>query len=156
MIIAAPGIKPGKAKGNSEYVDIFPTLCDLSGIIIPRKLDGVSLKPMMDDKKAIVKDYSVSQYPRTLKAEEAKKLGFKDRSLMGYALRTQQYRFIIWMNKFTSKESFDASRVYAKELYDYKNDPLEKVSVIGNKDYEAVEKEMYGKMLDFFKAQAKK
>jgi hypothetical protein len=109
-------------------------------------------------------EYNLGQMPNqytTLKnvvkmEEEAKKLGFKDRSLMGYALRTQQYRFIIWMNKFTSKESFDASKVYAKELYDYKNDPLEKVSVIGNKDYEAVEKEMYGKMLDFFKAQAKK
>jgi hypothetical protein len=46
--------------------------------------------------------------------------------------------------------------VYAKELYDYKNDPLEKVSVIGAKEYEAVEKEMHGKMLEFFNAQAKK
>lgn len=156
MIIAAPGIKPGKAKANSEYVDIFPTLCDLSGIIIPRNLDGVSLKPMMDDKKASVKEYSVSQYPRSLKAEEAKKLGLKDRSLMGYALRTQQYRFIIWMNKFTSKEPFDASKVYAKELYDYEKDPLEKVSVIGDKNYAAVEKEMYAKMIEFFNTQAKK
>jgi arylsulfatase A-like enzyme len=156
MIIAAPRIKPGKAKANSEYVDIFPTLCDLSGIVTPRSLDGVSLRPMMEDKKASVKEYSISQYPRTLKADEAKKAGFKERNLMGYALRTQQYRFVIWMNKFTSKEPFDASKVYATELYDYKDDPLEKVSVIGNKDYETVEKEMYGKMLDFFKSQVKK
>jgi hypothetical protein len=128
----------------------------LSGIVTPRGLDGVSLKPMMDDKKASVKEYSVSQYPRTLKAEEAKKAGFKERNLMGYALRTQQYRFIIWMNKFTSKEPFDASKIYAKELYDYEKDPLEKVSVIGDKNYAAVEKEMYGKMIEFFNAQAKK
>jgi arylsulfatase A-like enzyme len=140
----------------SEYVDIFPTLCDLSKIPTPIRLDGKSLVPLMMDKKASVKEYAVSQYPRALKSDESKKLGFKERNLMGYALRTAQYRYIIWMNKFTSKEPFDASKVYAKELYDYKKDPLEKVSVIGDKEYEAVEKEMHGKMLDFFKGQAKK
>jgi hypothetical protein len=41
-------------------------------------------------------------------------------------------------------------------LYDYEKDPLEKVSVIGDKNYAAVEKEMYGKMIEFFNAQAKK
>jgi arylsulfatase A-like enzyme len=156
MIIVSPEIKPSKTKAMSEYVDIFPTLCDLSKIPTPLRLDGKSLVPLMMDKKASVKEYAVSQYPRTLKSDDSKKAGFKERNLMGYALRTAQYRYIIWMNKFTSKEPFDASKVYAKELYDYKKDPLEKVSVIGDKDYEAVEKEMHGKMLDFFKAQAKK
>jgi len=153
LIIAAPGIKAGKTNSQSEFVDVFPTICNLAGLPIPNQLDGKSLKPLMLDNKASVKEYSVSQYPRKLKKDEVKKLGYEKGDLMGYTLRTNKYRYTIWMNNFTSKQVFQANKVYATELYDYEKDPLEKVNVVKNKKYVKTAFDLNSKMLEFFKSQ---
>ena len=85
-----------------------------------------------------------------------KKSGFENNKIMGYSLRTDKYRYTIWMNDFTSKEAFNEKKVYATEMYDYVKDPLEKVNVVNDKNYTAISKEMSGKMTAFFKAQVKK
>ena len=156
LIIASPSIKPGRTTSLSEHVDIFPTICDLAGTPVPSFLDGKSLKPIMVNNKIKVKDFSVSQYPRKLKKEEQKNLGYANNKLMGYAMRTEKYRFVLWMHDFTSQDPFTNNKVYAKELYDYEKDPLEKVNVINDKKYSAVTNEMNQKMLSFFKTQEKK
>jgi arylsulfatase A-like enzyme len=155
LIIAAPGIKGGKTNSQSEFVDVFPTICNLAGLPIPNQLDGKSLKPLMLNNKASVKDYSVSQYPRKLKKDEVKKLGYEKGDLIGYTLRNKRYRYTIWMNDFNSKQVFAPSKVYATELYDYENDPLEKVNVVNDITYKATETAMHEKMLAFFKSQLK-
>ena len=151
LIIAAPGIKAGKTNSQSEFVDVFPTICNLAGLPIPNQLDGKSLKPLMLDNKASVKEYSISQYPRKLKKEEVKKLGYEKGDLMGYTLRTNKYRYTIWMNDFTSKQTFEAKKVYTTELYDYVKDPLEKVNVVNDKNYTATSTDLKAKMITFFK-----
>lgn len=156
LIIAAPGLKGGSSKSLTEHIDIFPTVCDLAGVPVPTYLDGMSLVPIMKDKKAKVQEYSISQYPRGVKKEEMERLGYESKKLMGYSLRTDKYRFTIWMNDFTSKAPFDAKKVYAKEMYDYVKDPLEKVNVADSKEYASVYKDMYGKMLEFFASQVNK
>ena len=153
LIIAAPGIKAGKTNSQTEFVDVFPTICNLAGLPIPNQLDGKSLKPLMLNNKASVKEYSVSQYPRKLKKEEAASLGYKKSNLMGYTLRTERYRYTIWMNDFTSKQAFETSKVYASELYDYEKDSLEKVNVVKDKKYKTAAEEMHKKMLEFLKSQ---
>ncbi|MFP5041560.1 hypothetical protein [Parasediminibacterium sp. JCM 36343] len=71
---------------------------------------------------------------------------------MGYSIRTELYRFVLWANNgFTSKEPFTNDRVYAKELDDYKKDPLETINVADDTHYASLSKEMYDKMLAFFK-----
>ncbi len=156
LIIAAPGLKGGLTKSLSEHIDIFPTVCDLAKVPVPTYLDGKSLVPIMKDKKAKVQEYSISQYPRGVKKDEMEKLGYTSKKIMGYSLRTDKYRFTIWMNDFTSKSPFDAKKVYAKEMYDYVKDPLEKVNVADHKEYASVYKDMYAKMLEFFKSQEAK
>jgi len=153
LIIAAPGIKGGKTNSQSEFVDVFPTICNLAGLPIPNQLDGKSLKPLMLNNKASVKEYSISQYPRKLKKEEAASLGYKKGNLMGYTLRTGRYRYTIWMNDFTSKQVFEPSKVYATELYDYEMNPLEKVNVVKDIAYKTTAVDMHKKMLEFFKSQ---
>lgn len=153
LIIAAPGFKNGKTNSQSEFVDVFPTICNLAGLPIPNELDGKSLKPLMLNNKASVKEFSVSQYPRKLKKEEAASLGYKKNNLMGYSLRTERYRYTIWMNDFTSKQTFEPSKVYATELYDYEKDPLEKVNVVKDIAYKTTADVMHKKMLEFFKSQ---
>jgi iduronate 2-sulfatase len=156
LIIAGPGIKSGKTNSLTEFVDVFPTICDLAGVPIPNKLDGLSLKPLMLNNNAKVNDYSISQYPRKLKKLEMIKKGYTDSKMMGYSLRTDKYRFTIWMNNFTSKQPYNESQVYASEMYDYVKDPLEKVNVVNDKDYATISKELKAKMLAYFKSELAK
>ena len=154
LIISAPGMKPGKTNSLSELVDIFPTLCDLSGIPVPNGLDGNSLVPVMRDKHTKIKSFAISQYPRNISKEAIKKPGMKNGNIMGYSLRTARYRYTLWMSEgFRTYDSFSEDRVYASELYDYKKDPLEKVNVADEKAYAKVSKELKKKMLTYFKAQ---
>ena len=152
LIIAAPGIKPGKTTSLTEFVDVFPTICDLANVAIPKQLDGKSLKPLMKNTKTVVKDFSVSQYPRKLKKAEMIKKGYADPKMMGYSIRTKNYRYTIWMNNFTSADKFSLEKVYASELYDYVKDPLETVNVVADKKYVSISKEMNAKMVAYFKS----
>jgi iduronate 2-sulfatase len=141
LLISAPWIKPSRTKSVSEFVDVFPTLCDLIGITIPDNLDGKSLVPVMKDPSKSVKDIAVSQYPR-------------GNNMMGYSIRTEQYRYTIWMkNDFRSYQPFAKELIAGSELYDYKLDPNETVNVVNDEKYLSVSREMYGKMTQFLKTQ---
>jgi arylsulfatase A-like enzyme len=153
LIISAPGFKAGKSSTPSEHLDVFPTLCQLAGLPVPSDLEGVSLTPVMKNNKASMKEFAMSQYPRKLKMEEAKKLGYSSPQLMGYSLRTEKFRYTLWMNDFTSKSPFDAKKIYAAELFDYAKDPLEKINVVNEPSYSKIADELYNKMIQFFNAQ---
>lgn len=116
MIIAkrAKGGKGATSGSPAEFVDIYPTLCDLAGIAKPSALQGDSLVPVLDDPAAKVKDFAVSQYPRGGGAKE----------MMGYAFRDGRYRYVRWAPKNAPAE------LKAEELYDYESDPLETRSLI--------------------------
>jgi len=156
LIIAAPGMKPGTSSSLSEHLDIFPTLCDLASVPVPAHLQGKSLKPIMQNKKAVVNEFAISQYPRKLNKEQMKKNNYTSNAMMGYSMRTDKYRFTIWMNDFTTNDAFSESKVYATELYDYVADPLEKKNVIDEKEYAKTSTELRKQMIEFFKSQEKK
>ncbi len=156
LIFVAPGMKPGKSSSPTEHIDIFPTLCNLAGVPIPTQLEGKSLKPIMANNKAKVKEFAMSQYPRKIRKEDMKKMGYPDNKLMGYSMRNDRYRYTLWMRDFTSKQAFDESKVYAIEMYDYVKDPLEKVNVAKESSYASVAKDINNKMLEFFKKQETK
>ncbi len=140
LIIAAPGYKGAqKTKSMTEFVDIYPTLCELADLTVSKKLEGHSLVPILKDPSVKVKDYSISQYPR-----EGKR--------MGYALRTERYRLVMWMkNDFRSTQKFNEALVETMELYDYEKDPLETVSQQNNPEYKDVLDDLREKMLTYFK-----
>jgi hypothetical protein len=110
----------------------------------------------MINNSSSVNDFAMSQYPRKLSKEDAKNAGFDSNKIMGYSLRTSQYRFTIWMNDFTSDQPFDSKKIYAAEMYDYNADPLEKENIYKSDKYKEAAKEMYKKMTDFFKSQETK
>lgn len=156
LIIVAPGIKPSKSISPTEHIDIFPTLCDLASLKIPEQLDGASLVPIMKNSTTIVKEFSVSQYPRSANGVETERQGYADSKLMGYSIRTTQYRYTIWMKNFRSNQPFNNNLVVGIELYDYKKDPLETINVANEKNYATIAKEMNTKMLAYFKSQETK
>jgi arylsulfatase A-like enzyme len=140
LLISVPGMQPGKTQSLTEFIDIFPTLCDLLGLQKPADLDGVSLVPLLKDPALSVNKYAVSQYPHEGK--------------MGYSIRTKNYRLTWWMKDgFTSSKHFDRNLIVAKELYDYNKDPLETINVADQKSYEAIRNELENNLIAFFRKQ---
>ena len=152
LIIAAPGLKAGQTKSMTEFVDVFPTLCELSGGKVPAYLDGKSLVPVMKNNKVSVKEYAMSQYPRKMDKADINKVEDGKGKLMGYSMRTEQYRYTVWLKNFTSDQVYSADKVYTKELYDYVKDPLEKVNVSDDTKYAAIVADLDKKMVAYFKS----
>jgi len=66
FIIQAPGKDKAVGKKSEalvELLDMYPTLCDLAGVPAPKHIEGKSLMPILDNPKASVKDFALSQYP---------------------------------------------------------------------------------------------
>jgi len=48
LVIGGPGLPKGKRNGALAYVlDVFPTLCELTGLPVPAQVDGQSLAPLL-------------------------------------------------------------------------------------------------------------
>jgi len=156
LIISAPFIKPSVTYSPSEFVDIFPSLCELTGLAVPAQLDGKSQVPVMKDPNKSVKEFAVSQYPRPANKLENARLGWSKGEFMGYSIRTGQYRYTIWLKDYyRSSKPFSRDLIVASELYDYKNDPNETLNVAGEKEYSSVMKDMNKKIVNFLNLQAK-
>jgi iduronate 2-sulfatase len=157
LIISSPKIKPSRTKSMSEFVDIFPTLCELSGVPIPQHLDGNSLVKVMKKPKSKVKDYSVSQYPRSGNYVELNRLGYADGKFMGYSIRTARYRYTVWMkDDYRSTQPFNKDLMVANELYDYKKDPNETINIVNESAYKSVFDAMNRLMMEYLQSQVKK
>ena len=131
MIFSVPGMTGGTISDSpTEFVDIFPTLCNLAGLEIPAHLAGKSLVPVLQDPEVNVKPFAMSQYKRTGDGKQ----------LEGYALRTKRYRYVEWIPREYKygDQPYDENDVVAHELYDYQTDPLETVSVVDSLDYQGV------------------
>lgn len=114
-----------RSKGNGtatdslvELVDVYPTLCDLASLAVPTQLEGVSLKPVLENPATSVKEAAISQFLRRQ----------KNRELMGYAYRTEQWRYIEWIDRKDGK-------VVDRELYDHESDPGEMKSLAGDQQF---------------------
>ena len=114
LLLSVPGMKNAGARTDAivEYVDIYPTLSELAGLPLPKHLEGTSFKPLLEDPKRPWKTAAFSQYPRT-----------QDGGLMGYSMRTDRYRFTVWVNRK------DHTKVDATELYDHQTDSQENTNV---------------------------
>ncbi len=110
LIVKVPGETNGqKSNALVESIDIYPTLCKLAGLSPPAHLQGKSMLPIISNPDHSIKTAAWSQYPR----------GKGDNSLMGYAMRTDRYRYIRWQERNSTQ------KVVAQELYDHQTDPNE-------------------------------
>ncbi len=115
LIIRAPQQKKMGSKTTAlvEFVDIYPTLCDLAGLGKPKALEGLSAAPLLDNPNLAWKTAAFSQYPRSTGGKK----------LMGYSMRTDRYRFTRW------QAHNNPTDVVAIELYDHITDPDENVNL---------------------------
>ncbi len=116
LVLASPAVAGGKRTQRlAEFVDIYPSTCDLAGLPVPDHCEGTSLVPLMRDPGRPWKAAAFSQYPR-------------GRGIMGYSMRTDRYRFTRWQHRKTGK-------VAATELYDHREDPQENVNLAGRPEH---------------------
>jgi arylsulfatase A-like enzyme len=98
-----------------EFVDIYPTLCDLAGFEKPRQLEGDSFAGLLQTPSRPWKRAAFSQYPRG--------------NVMGYSMTTDRFRYTVWVDQ--KKDN----KVVFTELYDHREDPQENENVIDSPLY---------------------
>lgn len=110
LMIRTPGAKANGSKCAAlvEFVDIYPTLCELADLPVPSQLEGRSLLPLLTGSATKVKDAAISQFDRT----------HDGRRHMGYAMRTEKHRYVEWLDAMSGE-------IVAQELYDHTTDPAE-------------------------------
>ncbi|MEM7697789.1 MAG: sulfatase-like hydrolase/transferase [Verrucomicrobiota bacterium] len=108
IILAGPGIPSGLVSDQlASSIDVFPTVAALAGLPEPegpQPIDGLSLKPSLDDPSETVRDHVFHAYPK---------------QKLGRAIRTDRYRLVEWKRPGGARDSAEL------ELYDYQTDPLE-------------------------------
>ncbi|NLF40893.1 sulfatase, partial [bacterium] len=111
LILDAPGCTQGRrTQALVEFVDIYPTLADLCGLPVPAACEGTSMVPLLNDPKRAWKAAAFSQYPR------------KGDQVMGYTMRTKDWRYTEWIDRKTRQ-------VVARELYDHRLPGMELVNL---------------------------
>jgi choline-sulfatase len=112
LIISAPN---SENKGAStinpvELIDLYPTLMDLTNINTPEHVVGKSLKPIIKNVNASVRESALTRWRN------------------GYSIKTKRYRLTKW--------GINGELGY--ELYDHKNDEKELINLASNQDYNEV------------------
>ena len=114
LIVRAPGMRAGgRVDGLVEFVDIYPTLCELAGLGAPAALEGQSLAPQLRNPKRKAKDAVFTQFLR-----DGIWVAPDGIPYMGYAIRTERYRYVEWVR-------WKDGELAGRELYDLQKDSLE-------------------------------
>jgi arylsulfatase A-like enzyme len=105
LVITGPGIKDGqRCNALTEYLDIYPSLCELCDLPIPKHVQGKSFVPLLRNPNLSWKEAVFSRYFR------------------GDSVKTDRYRYTQWRRK--------DGKVYARMLYDHRADPVENVNIV--------------------------
>ena len=124
LIVSGKNIKAKNTTSNAlvELIDIYPSLCELAHIPIPRNIQGKSFYPLTKNPNLNWKSAAYSQF---LMGHFIKKdIGIDDK--MGYAIRTKNYRYVEWYQWNNGVKG----KLIAKELYDEITDPNENKNII--------------------------
>jgi iduronate 2-sulfatase len=124
LLISVPNAKTAGQKCDApvEFVDIYPTLAEICGLQSPEGLDGMSLKPFIENPAAPKQKIAISQYPRN---------AGKDGPVMGYSIRDARWRCTFWRQR-------NGEKIVATELYDETNDPAETVNLADKPEHKSL------------------
>jgi arylsulfatase A-like enzyme len=98
-----------KCASPVSLIDTYPTLCELTGLPIPKQCDGESLVPLLKDVTKKRSKPAVTTF------------GF-DQGIVGHSVRSERWRYIKYSNGF-------------EELYDHAADIHEYTNLAGDKIY---------------------
>lgn len=114
FIWVVPGVaQPGSVSDRTvDLMSVYPTLCDLAGIVVPKHVEGKSIKPLLSDPRAAWNEPAITTYHRN-----------------NHAVRTERWRYIRYANG-------------GEELYDHENDPFEWRNLANDPDGGGVKNEL--------------
>jgi arylsulfatase A-like enzyme len=92
-----------RVQGLTEFIDIYPSLCELTGLPIPPHVEGTSFVNLMNDPSLPGKPFAVGRFQS------------------GDTIRSDHYRF--------SEYSTKKGSVTGKMLYDHRVDPDENINI---------------------------
>lgn len=120
--------------GITEHVDIFPTLCDLCGLEVPEQVEGASLVQLIANRDKGGKDATFAHrkhlWHDRIKAYE-----------IGHTVRTSRYRYTEYRDR-------QGVPIY-RELFDYKEDPRERVNHVERHRYREAVGELQGVLEEY-------
>lgn len=100
---ADSAIRPGsRVSSLAEFIDIYPTLCEMTGLDVPEHVEGTSLVPVMLDPRLPGKQFAIGRFGA------------------GDTIRTDRFRF---------SEYRQQGNVSGNMLYDHVMDDAENVNV---------------------------
>jgi uncharacterized sulfatase len=123
LIIAAPGARaPGDVCHRPvELLGLYPTLASYAGLAPPPGLQGVSLRPLVEDPRAA---WSRPAYTVVVRGDK-----------LGRSVQTERYRYTEW----------DRGKL-GVELYDHDTDPREYRNLAGDAAYGRVVEQLRSKI----------
>ncbi len=146
--------QPASSNALVELVDMYPTLVEMAGLPMPKHLEGHSFAPLIDRPNRPWKTAAFSQFPcpslrewaamplspgmretffgplvQDVENQLAKESPRYSRQLyenhvMGYTMRTQRYRLVLWVDDRDRQK-----QPIAVELYDHHSDPHENLNL---------------------------
>lgn len=133
LIISAPGLPGGRrVTALTEFLDVYPTLCELAGLPISPHVEGKSLVPLMRGEDVTLHKAALTQMSH----------GRGKNGTMGWSIRTPRFRYIEWRSAdFSADKPVFGNHAHATELYDYHTDPLEHENLAGKADHAALVKQ---------------
>ncbi len=81
LILRAPGFDGGKTTdGLTEFIDIYPSLCDLAGLPMPKHLEGRSFVPLLKDPQMAWKTAAIGRYRNgdTIRTDDHRYTAYSD------------------------------------------------------------------------------
>ena len=113
LIASGPGLDDGKrCDALVEFIDVYPSLCELADLPQPDHLEGRSFAPLMEDPDRPWKRAAFSRY------------------ITGDSVRTDRYLYTEWTD--------DEGAPTARMLYDHQRDPDENKNISERPDNAAL------------------
>ena len=129
LILCGPGIPKNKTSDSYVYLlDIFPTLCHLTGVECPDSVEGIDFSPILRDPEARTRD--------TLYAAYADKI----RTVKDLRYKLIEYRFLDIDGKTVHKYS---------QLFDLQADPWEACNLIHSPELQDKVAELRSTLLQY-------
>ena len=102
LVISWPGrIRAARSDALVSLIDLLPTVCDLAGVPSPRGIDGVSLRPVLEQRAPQVREMVFAEY-----------YGKQSWRVPIRMVRTERWKYVRYVS-------------YGEELYDLAADPGE-------------------------------
>jgi len=123
LIVSGPGVSKGRrVAGLVEYVDVYPTLCDATGLPVPPHVQGSTILPLFGNPDGPGKEAVFSRHGT------------------GESVKTDRYRYSEWRDK--------SGKIEARMLYDHQSDPDENINIAEEPGSEKVVAELSARIAE--------